>query len=1011
MDSWFEELSLMRKKFVESARENNFDKGIRQSTVEKYPDPVHFVYELLQNAEDQGATEAQFALFVDCLVFRHNGNPFTRIDVENITGIGNSAKPQEANKIGRFGIGFKSVFAITDRPEIYTVLEDKPFAFAIEDLVVPIAIPENYEKSNQCDTQFIFPFIDGQKISHYAKIRKRLSALGFETLLFLRNLASITWQTETDHGVYYCEGKGSHRKLRGETNRNGQLRQKSAHYLVFTRSVSMNDNERVLDVSIAFRLDEKGKIVSEPGQKLVVFFPTEQLTGMNFRLHGPFLLTDNRANIKIDNKTNSKLIQECAALLGEGIQQIKKEDLLTIDFLSMLPIRKDDIPSLFLPLCDQTLQVLKRYRLLPTADGTFASATQIKIARGADLRELINERQLSALYGAPTPLHWLTSDITSDRTRDLYTYINKELEVEIVDPEAFVRKLEISFLKLQTDEWLVRLYTFLSKQPGLKEIIKWKPILRLKDNSHVPPFNRTSLYDRNATPNAYLLREGRSKFALVKRSLLADDAVYAFLKEIGLSEPDVVDDVLTHIIPLYVVGKFALDNEVRNRQNLKSIQEALLRTSYQKRHELISKLSKVPFIQASNIKASERAWKTPSEVYSRTKELLTWFEGNEQVWFITGSFPKTLLKDLNIPTHLQPRAKTASETTGHTMIRSEYGFNQRGLHGFDPGANLDGLQQSLELITIDKAKILWNILLKYRYLIKGVVETSKYKDFRNPRSEEKFSLMGLLCSKEAWLPNQNGDFFFPEELFLTDLPKGFEKSTDEAHELAIKLGMRKAEELLLADKLGIPHEIITLIQRNPKKILAFYQEQERKKVLLPSSLTNDPDRRREKATEAAYSATMKTYKAVSINRRISAGNSEAKIYLRNHHTNAEGQLICQLCNQAMPFSLPSGEEYFEAYQYTDVLGKEYEANHLALCPNCAAEFQYACQTDENERAKLILNLDLTVNEENLVVYIDMPVHRRLRFTQRHLIDLQAAIKDWLETDPEPTEQENKINIT
>src|SRR6266576_68259 len=113
MDSWFEELSLMRKKFVESARENKFEKGIRQSTVEKYPDPVHFVYELLQNAEDQGATEAQFQLAPTHLIFSHNGKPFIRQDVENITGIGNSNKPQEPNKIGRFGMGFKSVFDMT----------------------------------------------------------------------------------------------------------------------------------------------------------------------------------------------------------------------------------------------------------------------------------------------------------------------------------------------------------------------------------------------------------------------------------------------------------------------------------------------------------------------------------------------------------------------------------------------------------------------------------------------------------------------------------------------------------------------------------------------------------------------------------------------------------------------------------------------------------------------------------------------------------------------------------
>ncbi len=185
MDNWFDELYLKRKKFVNSARENNFDKGIRQSTVEKYPDAVHFIYELLQNAEDQGATEAHFELFNDKLIFLHNGNPFTRADVENITGIGNSDKPREANKIGRFGVGFKSVFAITSRPEIYTELEGMPFAFAIEDLVVPEAIQWHHEKYAHYKTKFTFPFISGKEGSFYSTIRNKLTTLGFETLLFL----------------------------------------------------------------------------------------------------------------------------------------------------------------------------------------------------------------------------------------------------------------------------------------------------------------------------------------------------------------------------------------------------------------------------------------------------------------------------------------------------------------------------------------------------------------------------------------------------------------------------------------------------------------------------------------------------------------------------------------------------------------------------------------------------------------------------------------------------------
>src|SRR5205085_10567401 len=134
---------------------------------------------------------------------------------------------------------------------------------------------------------------------------------------------------------------------------------------------------------------------------------------------------------------------------------------------------------------------------------------------------------------------------------------------------------EMALLEHQTDEWLMKLYIFLSKQPGLKNIIKGKPLLRLEDNSHVTPFKRTPPYARNETPNAYLLREGESKFPLVKRALLADDTVYSFLKEIGLSEPDSVDEVLRFILPPYEAGQVALDDERHNQQDLQCIQEAL----------------------------------------------------------------------------------------------------------------------------------------------------------------------------------------------------------------------------------------------------------------------------------------------------------------------------------------------------------------------------------------------------------------------------------------------------
>jgi hypothetical protein len=36
---------------------------------------------------------------------------------------------------------------------------------------------------------------------------------------------------------------------------------------------------------------------------------------------------------------------------------------------------------------------------------------------------------------------------------------------------------------------------------------------------------------------------------------------------------------------------------------------------------------------------------------------------------------------------------------------------------------------------------------------------------------------------------------------------------------------------------------------------------------------------------------------------------------------------------------------------------------------------YACQTDEKKREELLLTIQATDNEENLIVNLDMPVHR------------------------------------
>src|SRR5947209_4843268 len=80
-------------------------RGIRKIVEDLYPDRAHFIYELLQNAEDAHSTEASFALSDTSVSFEHNGRPFDEKDVWGITDIGEGAKIGEEDKIGRFGVG------------------------------------------------------------------------------------------------------------------------------------------------------------------------------------------------------------------------------------------------------------------------------------------------------------------------------------------------------------------------------------------------------------------------------------------------------------------------------------------------------------------------------------------------------------------------------------------------------------------------------------------------------------------------------------------------------------------------------------------------------------------------------------------------------------------------------------------------------------------------------------------------------------------------------------------
>ncbi|WP_066778019.1 sacsin N-terminal ATP-binding-like domain-containing protein [Sphingomonas sp. CCH5-D11] len=81
--------------------------------------PRHILSELLQNADDAGASEARVSIEDDRFVFEHNGEDFIEAHFASICRFGYSNK-RALHTIGFRGIGFKSTFSLGDRVELFT---------------------------------------------------------------------------------------------------------------------------------------------------------------------------------------------------------------------------------------------------------------------------------------------------------------------------------------------------------------------------------------------------------------------------------------------------------------------------------------------------------------------------------------------------------------------------------------------------------------------------------------------------------------------------------------------------------------------------------------------------------------------------------------------------------------------------------------------------------------------------------------------------------------------------
>ncbi|MCD8109519.1 MAG: ATP-binding protein [Clostridiales bacterium] len=478
----------------------NKDEMLRRALeriIQLYTDKSHFVYELLQNAEDAGATKIKFEQYVDRLVVLHDGHPFTTENLQGLCDIGKSDKTDDLNQIGEFGVGFKSVFGICEKVRLYSHPSKKDleqgyqlFAVEIKDFTHPVDI-EDQDMASGYTTKFVFPYSVGHTFSGFQTIEKlnevlskRLQNLGITTLLFMNHLQSIYYKIELPRlnasGTYLLEKTAinDHCSLVSAMGESASKEEsEEVSYLVFSRPVTGVQAGRTIDIAFAVTVEESGEytFLASKSPYISVYFPTETESKLKFIVQGPYRTTPNRSSVPADDKDNINLAEQTAALLRDSVIELRDAGKLNFSFLNILPVDNEVFYSapLFECMFDETERMMTEEDLLLCKDGTYAPADCVKIARGADFADVLSEELLTELLDDGTDYHWLPTFLTetSKTYKVLYEFLTDVLDIEVIRPENMRNAFNNNraFLPRREDEWLIKFYNMYDSVGGAFE--------------------------------------------------------------------------------------------------------------------------------------------------------------------------------------------------------------------------------------------------------------------------------------------------------------------------------------------------------------------------------------------------------------------------------------------------------------------------------------------------------------------------------------------------------------
>ncbi|MBU1057593.1 MAG: hypothetical protein KJ804_04655 [Proteobacteria bacterium] len=499
-----------------------YSEAINKLAHDLYAKETHFIFELIQNAEDNTyEKEIPTLRFVltkkdpikysqgkAALIVENNEVGFQKENVAAICDVGQSTKTKKQGYIGEKGIGFKSVFRVTSCPHIFS----NGFQFSLPEkdefsglgYIVPRWLQSIPRGLNKQITSIYLP-LDRSDFPD-DKVSLALKDIAPETIIFLKRLKTI--ELVVDLGKKYemiIEKDDSEFPLVKLTYlKKDDKNEEILEHLFWVTSkeykkpADVNHEEReeinTREVSIAIPL------VNKQQGKLFAYLPVWENTGLPFLINADFLLTSSREGVKENEPWNGWLRDCIADVYVESLVSCLSSNILPYDkkIKAYASIPRSTNRPFLEPVIPEILEKLKQTACVYIVHHDCLAIPKTSSIARKDFWDLFGDDLPNALRK--------TVQLVKPELRP-YDKKLRTIGVSSLSNEELIECLEDEhWLGSKSNEWFLQLYSYLKKNKIEGQALLSKKIVKIWSDAY-----QTSMLSCNDDQPIYFERDDEAR--------------------------------------------------------------------------------------------------------------------------------------------------------------------------------------------------------------------------------------------------------------------------------------------------------------------------------------------------------------------------------------------------------------------------------------------------------------------------------------------------------------------